>query len=156
MHKILLILLLISTPVFAQEAEQQKVDLLQKSYQKRVEVLEIQDALLETLLKVPFDKRVYIYPALFEEHSISKKILTHPQILIWKGKKPTKIAPQMQEFAKENLEYLPAKFYPILDPDSWPSENKEGDWHQEVGSLLGDALITPQSGVQLPQTTKTK
>ena len=37
---------------------------------------------------------------------------------------------------------MPAKFYPILDPDSWPKENKEGDWHN-VANLLGNDLIAP-------------
>lgn len=141
MKKALLIVLLLSAfPCLAQEGE--KYDLLQKSYQQRLEVLEIQDNLLHALLQVPFEKRVYVYPALFESHNISKKITTHPQIKIWKGKKPTKIAPQMQEFAQKHLDYMPAKFYPLLDPDGWPKQDRENDWHN-VKNLLQDVIVTP-------------
>ena len=152
MTKWLLIILLLASQAFAQEATEKKVNLLQKSYQKRLELVKMQDQLLETLLKIPFEKRVYIYPALFEAKDVSKKIVTHPQIIVWKGKKPTQIAPQMQEYARENLEYMPAKFYPILDPDAWPKETSEDDWHN-VGNLLGDDLVTPNelAGQVLPQ-----
>ena len=141
MKKALLIVLLLSAfPCLAQEGE--KYDLLQKSYQQRLEVLEIQDNLLHALLQVPFEKRVYVYPALFESHNISKKITTHPQIKIWKGKKPTKIAPQRQEIAQTHLDYMPAKFYPLLDPDGWPKQDRENDWHN-VKNLLQDVIVTP-------------
>ena len=49
-----------------------------------------------------------------------------PQIIVWKGKKPTVIVPQMQAFAEKYLDDLPAVFYYFLDPDYWngttPSE----------------------------------
>ena len=138
----LIVALLITLPSLAQEKNPEEYDLLQRSYQQRLDVLKIQDDILEALLKVPFEKRVYIYPALFESRNTSKKIVTHPQIIIWKGKKPTRIAPQMQDFAKEHLDYMPAKFYPLLDPDGWPKQNKEGDWHS-VGTMLKDVLVTP-------------
>ena len=133
--------LILALPCSAQEA-QGEYDLLERVYQQHLEMLKIDDALLQTLLKVPFEKRVYVYPALFESDLVSKKITTHPQILKWKGKKPTKIAPQMQEFAKKHLDYMPAKFYPLLDPDGWPKQNKENDWHN-VGSMLKDVVVTP-------------
>lgn len=137
------IALLSALPCFAQKANtEEEYDLLQRSYQQRLDVLKIQDDLLQALLKIPFEKRVYVYPALFESRNILKKITTHPQIAIWKGKKPTKIAPQMQEFAQKHLDFMPAKFYPLLDPDGWPKQNKEGDWHS-VGDMLKDVVVTP-------------
>ena len=140
----LLLALLCVVPAQAQqEPQEEKMDLLQASYQKRVELLEIQDKLLKSILSIPFEKRVYIYPALFESRNMSKKILTHPQVLMWKGKKPTKIAPQMQEFAKEHLDYMPAQFYPLLDPDGWPKQSKEGDWHAGVDTMLKGTVVTP-------------
>ena len=144
MKKLIFVLCLcFISSAFAQEKEE-TYDLLQRSYQQRVDLLKIQDNLLKALLNVPFEKRVYIYPALFESKNMPKKIVTHPQIIVWKGKKPTKIAPQMQEFAKEHLNYMPAKFYPLLDPDGWPKQNKENDWHN-VGDLLSDTIITPNT-----------
>lgn len=137
---VLLLSVWICLPCFAQEEEE--YDLLEHTYQRRLEVVKLNDALLQTLLKIPFEKRVYVYPALFESDLVSKKITTHPQILKWKGKKPTKIAPQMQEFAKKHLDYMPAKFYPFLDPDGWPKQSKEGDWHN-VDTMLKDVVVTP-------------
>ena len=103
---ILLCTIMFILPVNAQKNTQKQevveYDLLERSYQQRVDLLKSNDELLNALLKIPFEKRVYVYPALFESHHIPKKIVTHPQILPWKGKKPTRIAPQLQEFAKNN------------------------------------------------------
>ena len=66
--------------------------------------------------------RQYIFPMLSEKKSVPKKIKTLPDILVWKGKKPTKIAHRFEN-DKELLEYLPAQFYYFLSPDMWPEEN---------------------------------
>jgi len=120
--------LICAIPVFAQTNDSGKTNLLTLAQQSRVELVQIQDQLLEQILKIPFEKRAYIYPALFEEETMPKKVLTHPQIAIWKGKKPTRIAPQMQEYANKHLNTMPAKFYPILDPDGWQTPQKESAW----------------------------
>ena len=144
MKKIIALSVLLITTTAIAEQKMETFDLLERNYQHQLEVLEIQDNLLKALLQIPFDKRVYIYPALFESNLMPKKIVTHPQIIIWKGKKPTRIAPQMQTFAKEYLDYMPAKFYPLLDPDVWPKQPKENDWHN-IGNLLGSTIVTPNN-----------
>ncbi len=135
--------LLLVSPSFAEEAEM--IDLQEKIYQQKAGLTKIDDNLLSALLKVPFEKRVYIYPALFESDEISRKITTHPQILPWKGKKPTKIAKRMQEFAKDHLNTMPAKFYPYLDPDNWPQDPQEDDWHN-VSKMIPKTIINPTNG----------
>ena len=144
-------------PALAQQQppKEEMVDLMFMNYKNRLDLLQLQDSLLQSLLNVPFDKRVYVYPALFESHNIPKKIVTHPQILVWKGKKPTKIAPQLQEFAKEHLDYMPAMFYPLLDPDAWPKQPNKEDWHN-VASMLHGTLVNPNetSADALLQNTK--
>ena len=153
MKKIIFLLtIFVSLNTFAQ-TKTETFDLLERNYAHQLEVLKIQDDLLKSLLQIPFDKRVYVYPALFESNLTPKKIMTHPQIIIWKGKKPTKIAPQMQEFAKEHLDYMPAKFYPLLDPDVWPTQPKENDWHH-VGHLLKDTIVTPDGSDPKAQIQK--
>ena len=147
MRLLALILMAISIGVLPANAATEKRDLWEENYHNRVKLNKIHDALLETLLKVPFEKRIYVYPALFESDDMPKKITTHPQILPWKGKKPTRIAPQMQDFAKEHLEYMPAKYYPILDPDGWPNEDKEGDWHH-ITQMLPGTLASPSNGTE--------
>lgn len=130
MKKLIFFALLISSVASAEPTttKTEKQNLLEMSRQSRVELVKIQDKMLEQLLKIPFEKRQYIFPALFEEDLIPKKILTHPQIVIWKGKKPTRIAPQMKEYADKYLNTMSAKFYPVLDPDGWPTVEKEGEW----------------------------
>ncbi len=132
------------TPVWAQvqTPKEEMVDLMFENYKNRLDLLKMQDQLLQSLLNIPFDKRVYVYPALFESREIPKKIVTHPQIIIWKGKKPTKIAPQLQEYAKEHLDYMPAMFYPLLDPDAWPKRPNKEDWHN-IGSMLQGTIVNP-------------
>ena len=125
---LLFITLICAIPVFAQTKNPEKANLLALAHKSRVELVQIQDKLLEQILKIPFEKRAYIYPALFEEETMPKKVLTHPQIAIWKGKKPTKIAPQMQEYANKHLDTMAAKFYPVLDPDGWQTPQKESAW----------------------------
>ncbi|MBP5344069.1 MAG: hypothetical protein J6Y85_03245 [Alphaproteobacteria bacterium] len=128
MKKWLFISLILALPAFAQTKNSEKANLLDLSRQSRIELVQMQDRLLEQILKIPFEKRAYIYPALFEEETMPKKVLTHPQIAIWKGKKPTRIAPQMQEYASKHLDTMAAKFYPVLDPDGWGTPQKESVW----------------------------
>lgn len=80
-----------------------------------------QDELLDFLLQIPFEKRQYIFPMLSEKKSIPKKIKTHPDVLVWKGKRPTRIAKRFQN-DPELLEFLPAQFYHFLAPEMWPEE----------------------------------
>jgi hypothetical protein len=80
-----------------------------------------QDELLDFLLKIPFEKRQYIFPMLSEQKDTPKKIKTHPDILVWKNKRPTRIAKRFQN-DPELLEFLPAQFYHFLAPEMWPEE----------------------------------
>lgn len=86
-----------------------------------------EDILLKLLLMTPYEKRQYIFPFIHEEPFLSHKLKSHPDVLFWKNKKPTVIAPQLAEFSKKYLNDLPAALYPFLDPDFWkdpPLEQK--------------------------------
>ena len=91
---------------------------IQKARQHRAELVQKQDEMLELLLQVPFEQRQYIFPLLSAKQSVPKKIKTHPEILMWKGKKPTRIADRFKD-DKELIEYLPEQFYYFLSPDMW-------------------------------------
>ena len=80
-----------------------------------------EDIILNMLLATPYEKRQYIFPQLHENRALSKKILTHPEIAVWKGKLPTDIPPQLKNFAAQYLPYLPPIYYLYLDPDLWKS-----------------------------------
>ena len=150
MNKLLCVLCLFATTALAAEQTPVKgkvVDIREQERQHRAELVVMQDQLLEQILQIPFEKRAYIYPALFEEETMPKKVLTHPQIIIWKGKKPTRIAPQMQEFANKYLDIMSAKFYPVLDPDAWPSPEKESQW-KDLQQMAPTVWKTDLSNVQ--------
>lgn len=80
------------------------------------------DLLLKTLLAVPQEKRQYVFPFIHTEMMISHKVKSHPEIIIWKNKKPTVIAPHLKNFAQKHLEHLHPRFYSFLDPDFWSKE----------------------------------
>ena len=121
-----------------------------------------QDELLDFLLKIPFEKRQYIFPMLSEQKDTPKKIKTHPDILVWKNKRPTRIAKRFQN-DPELLEFLPAQFYYFLAPEMWPDEEntvQEENSNKLLVNLLsnppqsGDAII-PENLIQLKNGLKT-
>ncbi len=83
------------------------------------------DKVIAFYLTVPYEKRQYIFPMLHIMPFVSHKIKTHPEILFWKNKKPTVIAPQLKEFAQQHLNNLSPAFYTFLDPDFWKAPPKE-------------------------------
>ena len=83
------------------------------------------DMMIAYFLTIPFEKRQYYFPSIHRSTYISHKIKTHPEIIIWKNKKPTNIAPHLQEYAKKHLNQLSPEYYTFLDPEFWkpiPSE----------------------------------
>lgn len=116
----------------------QNTAIMDISKQKRLELVERQDEMLDFLLQIPFEKRQYIFPMLSEKKSIPKKIKTHPDVLVWKGKRPTRIAKRFQN-DPELLEFLPAQFYNFLAPEMWPDEEiseKERNTNQILINLI--------------------
>ena len=96
---------------------------IQKARAHRAELVQKQDELLDLLLQVPFEQRQYIFPLLSAKQSVPKKIKTHPEVLVWKGKRPTRIADRFKN-DEELLQYLPEQFYNFLSPDMWPPEGE--------------------------------
>ena len=83
------------------------------------------DKMLEFYLSTPKEKRQYLFPMIHIAPFISHKIKSHPEILVWKNKQPTIIAPKLQEFAKKHLHNLSPYYYNYLDPDFWKELPKE-------------------------------
>lgn len=102
-----------SAPVSFSEQE------FMKSVQDEIKNGTNEDILLEMLLMTPYEKRQYFFPFIHEEPFLSHKLKSHPDILFWKNKKPTRIAPQLEAFSKQYLNELPSTLYPFLDPDFW-------------------------------------
>ena len=96
---------------------------LSQSQQIKLAFLKQTDEVLQMLLNIPFEQRQYVFPALFENEDLPKKIRQHPEIAVWEGKVPTNIAPAMQGMATEHLSTLNPKLYLYLSPEMF-KENK--------------------------------
>lgn len=94
---------------------------IQESYNQAFD----DDQRIKLYLQTPYEKRQYVFPMIHAAPFISHKIKTHPEIIIWKNKKPTIIAPQLVEFSKNHLENLSPFFYIYLDPDFWNPPHPE-------------------------------
>ncbi len=99
------------------------------------------DYMLDRLLAIPEDKRQYYFPMLHEFRILPHKITSHPEIIIWKGKKPTVIAPKLAKFAEKYLDALPASMYPILDPEKWLSLREQQAFYKSIVSLNDIPLL---------------
>jgi len=77
------------------------------------------DTVLEYLLSIPFEQRQYIFPALFDDPRLPKKIRKHPEIAIWEGKVPTRLAPEAMEYADKYLNDLNPRLYIYLSPEGY-------------------------------------
>ena len=78
---------------------------------------------LDHLLKIPFEQRQYLFPGLLDIPNMPKKIRTHPEIAIWKGKMPTDIDPEKKELADKYMKDLNPAFYILLAPKYIQTEN---------------------------------
>lgn len=83
------------------------------------------DKMLEFYLSTPMEKRQYLFPMIHIAPFISHKIKSHPEIIVWKNKQPTVIAPRLKEFAKKHLHNLSPFYYNYMDPDFWKTQPKE-------------------------------
>ena len=80
----------------------------------------------ELLVKMAFSfdpkYHQYIMPMIGRTYGISEKVRMMPGIVEWRRKLPTRIAPQLTEYAKEHLRYLNPVLYPFLMPEAWPED----------------------------------
>ena len=82
--------------------ESQKVspDAIMGLLQKAEDPRYSEEVLVQILLSFPFEYRQYVIPALHKMKSVSEKTRTMPGIIEWRGKLPTRIAPELK--AKPN------------------------------------------------------
>ncbi len=102
-------------------------DLLVKATNEKEQPEKKIDAFLASLLKIPFQQRQYVFPAIFESPFIPKKVRTHPEVVIWKGAVPTNIAPQLSDFSKKYLYDLNPRLYILLSPDAYKIPDQENN-----------------------------
>ena len=84
-------------------------------------------AILEVVPLVPPDYQQYIFPAFHEIPALSHRMRTMPEIAKWKGKVPTRIAPELQGKGPYGWRYLSPSLYIYLMPELWPSYYAENE-----------------------------
>lgn len=104
------------------------------------------DLILNQLLSIPFEKRQYVFPYIAASR-LSKKVTSHPEVAIWKGKMPTNLPPQLREWAAQNLIYLQPQFYVFLDPALWQEKQTEGIASKSIIPNKGDIPLQLQSHI---------
>ena len=132
---VLLTLISLTMPTSAQIRIPDKFDArqIQTLYDENQAYFKSADYMLDSLLNIPYEKRQYYIPMIHELRIVPHKVTSHPQIIIWKNKKPTVIAPQLKEYAEKYLDKLPASFYPFLDPDEWKQPET-----QKIRDVIGN------------------
>ena len=98
------------------------------------------DLYLDYLLKIPFELRQYLFPGLFEVPNMPKKIRTHPEIAIWKGKMPTDIDPEKRELADKYMKDLNPTFYMFLAPKGIQEEKDMPNKVMETDLFPGEGV----------------
>ncbi len=83
--------------------------------------------LVQVLFSIPEEYHQYTMPMIAGMFGISEKTRMMPGIVEWRRKLPTRIAPQLEEYAKEHLRYLHPALYPYLMPEAWPEVKSSED-----------------------------
>lgn len=108
------------------------VEMIETSYPGGLEAMvktneKLEDDIYRLILTLPKYAYQYIGPFIHEMPYVSERILNIPGIKETKGKFPTRIAPQMQEYAKKYGKYMSTHLYIYLMPEAWafPEREKE-------------------------------
>ena len=108
------------------------VEMIETSYPGGLEAMvktneKSEDDIYRLILTLPKYAYQYIGPFIHEMPYVSERILNIPGIKETKGKFPTRIAPQMQEYAKKYGKYMSTHLYIYLMPEAWalPEREKE-------------------------------
>ena len=79
-----------------------------------------EELVVQMAFSFPSEYHQYVMPMIATTYGISEKVRMMPGIVEWRRKLPTRIAPQLNEYAKKHLRYLNPAFYPYLMPEAWP------------------------------------
>lgn len=105
-------------------------DMVELSYPGGVKELrrrqsKMEDDLYELIVSAPKYTYQYFAPFLHTLPYMPERILNIPGIKELKGKFPTRIAPQMREYAKKYGKYMSPYLYVLLMPEAFPSKERE-------------------------------
>ena len=106
------------------------VEMIETSYPGGLDAMleaneKLEDDIYRLILMLPKYVYQYIGPFINEMPYVSDRILNIPGIKETKGKFPTRIAPQMQEYAKKYGKYMSTHLYIYLMPEAWATTTRE-------------------------------
>lgn len=106
------------------------VEMIETSYPGGLDAMlkaneKLEDDIYRLILMLPKYAYQYIGPFIHEMPYVSDRILNIPGIKETKGKFPTRIAPQMKEYAKKYGKYMSTHLYIYLMPEAWARPERE-------------------------------
>ncbi|MBR1946182.1 MAG: hypothetical protein IJ846_07825 [Alphaproteobacteria bacterium] len=106
------------------------VEMIETSYPGGLDAMvraneQLEDDIYRLILTLPKYAYQYIGPFIHEMPYVSDRILNIPGIKETKGKFPTRIAPQMREYAKKYGKYMSTHLYIYLMPEAWALPERE-------------------------------
>lgn len=106
------------------------VEMIETSYPGGLDAMvqaneKLEDDIYRLILTLPKYAYQYIGPFIHEMPYVSERILNIPGIKETKGKFPTRIAPQMQEYVKKYGKYMSTHLYIYLMPEAWAFPERE-------------------------------
>lgn len=112
---------------------------------KMMEVHEqLEDDLYNLVMMMPKYTYQYFAPFFHTLPYMPERIMNIPEIKELKGKFPTRIAPQMQEYAKKHGKYMSPHLYIFLMPEAWPSQEREKKTFKGFNKIITiDEKTTP-------------
>lgn len=116
-------------------------EMIETSYPGGLEAMlqaneQLEDDIYRLILMLPEYAYQYIGPFLHEMPYVSERILNIPGIKETKGKFPTRIAPQMQEYAKKYGKYMSTHLYIYLMPEAWNFPEKEKETFKGYNKIV--------------------
>lgn len=106
------------------------VEMIETSYPGGLEAMveaneRIGDEIYQLIMALPKYAYQYVGPFIHDMPHVPDRVLNIPGIKETKGKLPTRIAPQMQEYVKKYGKYMSTHFYIYLMPEAWATPERE-------------------------------
>ena len=117
------------------------VEMIETSYPGGLEAMlksneQLGDKIYQLILTLPKYAYQYVGPFIHEMPYVQDRILNIPGIKETKGKFPTRIAPQMQEYAQKYGKYMSTHLYIYLMPEAWATFEREKETFKTYNKII--------------------
>lgn len=116
-------------------------EMIQKAYPGGVQQMlavneQIEDDMYDLIVSMPPYTYQYFAPFLHTLPYMPERIMNIPGIKELKGKFPTRIAPQMKEYAEKYGKDMSPHLYVYLMPEAWPSQEREKETFKGYNKII--------------------